>query len=547
MTELLDKLVDAGRVAPSDRERLARDLAESTDVTEGDCLRWTAERYGVRYSDLRDEEPEAALLARFPAGMLWREDLLPLRETGQGIEVATSALFRTEGFDALRRQVGEELSPVLVPDAALKSALKAHLGIGADTLDSLGEGGVFTSAETDLGVDLEDAAHDATIIRFVNQIFTDAIRQRTTDIHLEPFEDEFRVRYRIDGVLQDVSVPGTMKRFQPAIVSRIKILANLDIAEKRLPQDGRVKLRLAGSQIDVRVSVIPMVHGEAVVMRLLRQDGTLRGLDQLLMGDRELKLFRETLGLSHGIVLVTGPTGSGKTTTLYAALQEINDSERKIITIEDPVEYQIKGLNQIQVNEKTGLGFARGLRSVLRHDPDVVLVGEIRDAETASIAVQASLTGHLVFSTLHTNDSPSALTRLVDMGVEPYLVASSVDAILAQRLVRVLCPHCKEPDDSAETREALGSEIRAFRAVGCEQCRQTGFTGRRAIFELLDMQEELRRLVMEGCSAGQLREAAETFGWKSLYEDGLRVIGQGDTTLAEVLRVCKAGLNGGGK
>ncbi|MEY2788658.1 MAG: Type traffic warden ATPase, partial [Verrucomicrobiota bacterium] len=362
------------------------------------------------------------------------------------------------------------------------------------------------------------------------------------DIHLEPFEHEFRIRYRIDGELQEIPLPAQLKQFQPAIVSRVKILSHLNIAEKRLPQDGRIKVRIEDTEVDIRVSVIPMLHGEAVVMRLLRQNSTLRGLSQIGLGTRELECFRNVLDLPHGIVLVTGPTGSGKTSTLYTALNEINDEVRKIITIEDPVEYQLRGVNQIQVSEKAGLTFARGLRSILRHDPDVVLIGEIRDRETAQIAVQASLTGHLVFSTLHTNDAPGALTRLVDMGVEPYLVASSLEAVLAQRLVRVLCPHCKAPDTSANARSfrskmGIGPEVPLFKAVGCRECRHTGFFGRHAIFEWMDTDETIRRLILENASTDQIRAAARAAGMRTLAEDGWRLVAQGITTVEEVLSV----------
>ena len=345
---------------------------------------------------------------------------------------------------------GLNLKPVLASSEAIQREIKKRLGVGADTIGTLDEEKGFQVVDENAeDTNLDEAAEDeASIIRFVNQVLKDAIELRASDIHLEPFEDEFRIRYRIDGVLQDVPVPAQLKRFQPAIVSRVKILSHLNIAEKRLPQDGRIKIRIDDAEVDIRVSVIPMLHGEAVVMRLLRQNATLRGMGELDMDQRELDCFRRVLQLPHGIILVTGPTGSGKTSTLYTALNEINDSVRKIITMEDPVEYQLKGVNQIQVNEKSGLTFARGLRSILRHDPDVILIGEIRDQETAQIAVQASLTGHLVFSTLHTNDAPGAVTRLVDMGVEPYLVASSLEAVLAQRLVRVLCTHCKQIDDS---------------------------------------------------------------------------------------------------
>jgi general secretion pathway protein E/type IV pilus assembly protein PilB len=319
----------------------------------------------------------------------------------------------------------------------------------------------------------------------------------------------------------------------------------LNIAEKRLPQDGRIKIRIEDSEVDIRVSVIPMLHGEAVVMRLLRQNSTLRGLAEIGMDTRELSGFRRVLQMPHGIILVTGPTGSGKTSTLYTALNEINDSDRKIITIEDPVEYQLRGVNQIQVSEKAGLTFAKGLRSILRHDPDVILIGEIRDQETAQIAVQASLTGHLVFSTLHTNDAPGALTRLVDMGVEPYLVASSLEAVLAQRLVRVLCKLCKQEDHSpaAEAFKAqvgIPASTTIFRSVGCRECRQTGFLGRHAIFEWMDSDNEIRQLILKNASSDLIRDAARRAGMQTLADDGWRLVRKGITTVEEVLSVTTA-------
>ncbi|MDB6021249.1 MAG: xpsE 3, partial [Pedosphaera sp.] len=341
-------------------------------------------------------------------------------------------------------------------------------------------------------------------------------------------------------------VPAQLKRFQPAIVSRVKILSHLNIAEKRLPQDGRIKIRLTNNEVDIRVSVIPMLHGEAVVLRLLRQNSknTNLGMSQLGMDERELASFKRVIQLPHGIILVTGPTGSGKTTTLYVALSAINDSETKIITIEDPIEYQLKGVNQIGVNEKSGLTFARGLRSILRHDPDVVLIGEIRDTETAQIAVQASLTGHLVFSTLHTNDAPGAVTRLVDMKVEPYLVASSLEAVLAQRLVRVLCTECKTEDHSPTTvalKQHLGfpRDLKVFRAVGCRACRNTGYHGRHGIFEWMDMNAEIQERILKNCSSGEIREAALRNGLRSLSDDGWRLVRQGITTPEEVMRAPK--------
>ncbi len=545
LKQLLDRMVANRQLSSIDAASLLR--GKPPVKTEEDVLRWLATEYGLTFTTLEDVDPDRQLLSLFPARILLKEELLPLKRLNGTVEVATSRLFATSGLDALKTLTGLHLKPVLASTEAIQREMKKRLGVGADTIGTLGEekGFEVVDENPEGDNDLDGAQDEASIIRFVNQVLKDAIELRASDIHLEPFEDEFRIRYRIDGVLQEVPVPAQLKQFQPAIVSRVKILSHLNIAEKRLPQDGRIKIRIDDSEVDIRVSVIPMLHGEAVVMRLLRQNATLRGLTDIGMDKRELDCFRRVLQMPHGIVLVTGPTGSGKTSTLYTALNEINDSVRKIITIEDPVEYQMKGVNQIQVSEKAGLTFARGLRSILRHDPDVVLIGEIRDQETAQIAVQASLTGHLVFSTLHTNDAAGAVTRLVDMGVEPYLVASSLEAVLAQRLVRVLCKHCKEPDDSP-TAQALKAQIgipanaTIYRSVGCRECRNTGFYGRHAIFEWMDSDNEIRQLVLKSASTDQIRDSARKAGMRTLAEDGWRLVRLGVTTVEEVLSVTTA-------
>jgi general secretion pathway protein E/type IV pilus assembly protein PilB len=550
MNETLQKFIQQKQLSPLDAEALEKSHGAFNDSVESEAaaLQWLAGEYGLSYSNLEDSEArvDKDLLAEFPARVLLKEELLPLRRVDGVVEIATSRLYQTRGLDALKTLTGYQFRPSLAPAEAIRREIKKRLGVGADTLDTLKDDVNFQVLDDEDGDDgdLDKAAEDASIIRFVNQILGDAIELRATDVHLEPFEDELRIRYRIDGVLQDAPVPAQIKRFQPAIVSRVKILSHLNIAEKRLPQDGRIKLRVKGGEVDVRVSIIPMLHGEAVVMRLLRQDAGILGLDQMGMAEKEIKMFRSILGQPHGIFLVTGPTGSGKTTTLYTALSEINDSIRKIITVEDPVEYQIKGINQIQVSDKSGLTFARGLRAILRHDPDVVLVGEIRDEETARIAVQASLTGHMVFSTLHTNDAPGAVTRLVDMGVEPYLVASSLEGVLAQRLVRALCPHCKLPDQTIKTIEFKKqwnfpeSDV-FYRAVGCQECRNTGYHGRRAVFEMMPLSPSIRQMLLQGASSGQIKEEARKNGMKTLFEDGLRLARVGITTLDEALRVTK--------
>lgn len=549
LRELLERMIAARQLSASDARAFVQGAARALRgvPTEEQVLRWLADEYDVDFVMLDDVEPDKQVLSLFPARLLLKEELLPLRRVDGAVEIATSRLFATQGLDALKTMTGLRLKLVLAPSEVIQREMKKRLGVGADTIDTLAEesGLQVVDENADEDGDLDSAAEDASIIRFVNQFLKDAIELRASDIHLEPFEDELRIRYRIDGVLQEVPVPAQIKRFQPAIVSRVKILSHLNIAEKRLPQDGRIKVRIDEAEVDIRVSIIPMLHGEAVVMRLLRQNSTLRGMNDLGMDAREVSCFNHVLELPHGIILVTGPTGSGKTSTLYTALNAINDSERKIITIEDPIEYQLKGVNQIQVNEKSGLTFARGLRSILRHDPDVVLIGEIRDAETAQIAVQASLTGHLVFSTLHTNDAAGACTRLVDMGVEPYLVASSLEAVLAQRLVRVLCKQCKKVDDSptaAAFKVKLGIPANhdIYRSVGCRECRNTGFHGRHGIYEWMDSSNEIRQLILRNASSDEIRAAAKRDGMRMLADDGWRLVRAGITTVEEVLSVTTA-------
>jgi general secretion pathway protein E/type IV pilus assembly protein PilB len=544
LPELLSRMIAAKQLTVTDARSFLKQNSSAEALTEERVLRWLAREYGVMFTKLDELEPDKQVLSLFPARLLLRDELLPLRRVDNQIEVATSRLFATQALDGLKTLTGLRLRPVLAPTEAIQREMKKRLGVGADTIDTLDEENALQVVTEDgVGGDNDlEAAEDASIIRFVNQVLKDAIELRASDIHLEPFEDELRIRYRIDGVLQDIPVPPQIKKFQPAIVARVKILSHLNIAEKRLPQDGRIKVRIDDAEIDIRVSIIPMLHGEAVVMRLLRQNSKLRGARDLGMNEREYQCLKRVLELPHGIVLVTGPTGSGKTSTLYTALNEINDYERKIITIEDPIEYQLKGVNQIQVSEKSGLTFARGLRSILRHDPDVILIGEIRDQETAQIAVQASLTGHLVFSTLHTNDAAGAVTRLVDMGVEPYLVASSLEAVLAQRLIRLLCPQCKKIDTSSAAQTykrkiGMPSDATVYCATGCRECRNTGYHGRRAIFEWMDTNNEIRELVLRNASTDLIRSAARRTGMRTLAEDGRRLVEEGITTIEEVLSV----------
>jgi general secretion pathway protein E/type IV pilus assembly protein PilB len=542
-----EEAVSRVRQAQADGAPLVRAVMAAGNAAEADVLRHLADRFSVPYIDLEEVRPDEKILAAFPARLLLKHGLLPLREEEGAVLVAASELFNPSGMEELRLATGRELRIALAPAEEIARCAKRYLGVGADTVQSLVSDGTTVIAvtdDTDGAVDLADGAEDVSIIRFVNQVLSEAIDIRATDVHFEPFENELRVRYRVDGVLQEARIPPEVRRFQPAIVSRLKILSRLDIAEKRLPQDGRIKLSVAGREVDVRVSVIPMLHGEAVVLRLLDRGAALLGLDGLGMALRDSEMIARICELPHGIILVTGPTGSGKTTTLYAALSRINDVSRKIITIEDPIEYHLRGVNQIQVAGKAGLTFARGLRSILRHDPDVILIGEVRDRETAEIAVQASLTGHLVFSTLHTNDAPGAVTRLVDMGVEPYLVASSLEAVLAQRLVRTICRVCKEEFPHGELGDVareLGKDLPPMlsRGVGCRECQGTGYRGRTGVFELMPVTEAIRSLIPQHASAGVIRRQAAADGMLSLRQDGWRHVRAGRTTVDEVLRVTK--------
>ena len=521
-------------------------------VKNEQALEAVAQEMGVDHIDLSSTEVDLSLLEIVPQKLIFREMLFPVsRENGQ-IRVATVDPTNFYPLDEISAATGLAVDPVLADEAEIAKLIKTHLGVGGETVGGLieqkveeGELELLEELETD-GSELSEMAQEASVVRLVNEILLEAIETRTSDVHIESQGEGLVVRYRIDGILHTQPMPAEINHFRAAIISRLKIMARLNIAEKRLPQDGRIKLKVHGREIDVRVSVIPMIHGEGIVMRILDKGAMVFDLQHLGMEPETYEVFSELIRLPHGIILVTGPTGSGKTTTLYSSLIEINSPDNKIITTEDPVEYQLAGINQIQVHPKIGLSFAHSLRSILRHDPDVVLVGEIRDMETAENAIQASLTGHLVFSTLHTNDASGAFTRMVDMGVEPFLVASTVEAIMAQRLVRKLCPHCCEAyqpnrDDIPKDFpfELLdGREL--YRAVGCRECRDRGYSGRMGVYELLVTTDSVRDLAQNRASTWELKQQALKEGMQTLRDDGWKKVIAGKTTIDEIVRITKS-------
>ncbi len=497
--------------------------------------------------DTREISPE--VISRVPAAVAKYYQVIPLEARGKALVLAMARPENMALVDELRVHLGCPVIPVAAAPEELAQAVDRYYGAGAQTvaavLADISEGSIEVVKE--LGEDepvntgrIEDLANEAPIVKLVNSLIIEALRRGASDTHIEPFERDIKVRYRVDGILYEAPPPP--KKLYLAIVSRVKIMADLNIAEKRLPQDGRIKLKLLGKDIDIRVSTVPTVYGESVALRILDKSSILLGLADLGFLPETMNQVEALIEKKHGIILVTGPTGSGKTTTLYAALNALNTPEKKIITIEDPVEYLLYGINQMQVRPKIDFGFANGLRSILRQDPDIIMVGEIRDRETAEMAIQAALTGHLVFSTLHTNDSASAVTRLLDMGVEPFLVASTVRGMMAQRLVRVLCPHCRQEYVPSETElRKIGYGLPAgehlYRAVGCPKCNEIGYRGRTGIYELLIMSPELEGMVLSRASSAQIKEAAVVSGMATLRDDGWRKVQMGITTIEEILRV----------
>jgi type II secretion system protein E len=494
---------------------------------------------------LVNAEIDTKLIAKLPLKFVNKFKVIPIKEENDEILVAVKKHYDLQIIDELSLAFGKKIKPIEVEEGEIISAIKKYYGVGADTVAKMLEesGSLVDNTEHDVEtIDEVSLAQDASVIQFVNQLFLEALKERATDIHFESQEKGLRIRFRVDGVLRDVPIPPALKFFRGAIISRIKIMADMNIAERRLPQDGRIEIKVGGKQLDCRVSTIPTLYGEGVNLRILDKSSVLLGLEDLGMLPDTLKIFNKLISKPYGIILVTGPTGSGKTTTLYASLSKLNSPERKIITIEEPIEYHLNGINQIQVNSKIGLTFARGLRHILRHDPNIIMVGEIRDLETAEIAIRASLTGHLVFATLHTNDSAGAITRLIDMGIEPYLVASSVIGILAQRLVRVICSYCKKPYKPDESYlKDLKFNIEKggvlYKGSGCDKCLNTGYFGRTGIYELLTINESLRKLIMQRARIGVIKSVAKEDGMRTLRDDGWEKVKAGLTTIDEVIKV----------
>jgi general secretion pathway protein E len=555
-TQLADLLIEQGKLSGGDRDRVTRLEASSGEsfsslllklglVSERDLAQALAAQYGFTLVQPEDYPAMPVLEEDLPARFLKERRLIPLQEDDERVVVALADPGDTFVARAIQVACGRRVECKVGTQSDIEAAFERLYGEGRSTMGQIVES--ITGPDELAGEDdiehLRDLASEAPVIRLVNLMITRAVESRASDIHVEPFENRLKVRYRIDGVMKDIESPPV--KLSAAVISRIKLMAKLNIAERRLPQDGRIQLRVQGKEIDLRVSTVPTMFGESVVMRILDKGSVVLSFDTLGFRGKTLREFEKVLALPHGIILVTGPTGSGKTTTLYTALEKLNTPDRKILTVEDPVEYQLEGINQIQVKPQIGLTFANALRSIVRQDPDVIMIGEMRDLETAGIAVQSALTGHLVLSTLHTNDAASGVTRMLDMGVADYLLTSTVNGILAQRLVRTLCTQCREsyvalPELVGEMhleRFSHGQPVRLYRAVGCKLCAGTGYYGRTSIMELLTMTDTIRRLVLQHADAGDIHREALREGMQTMYEDGLRKAVDGTTTIEDVLRV----------
>jgi type II secretion system protein E len=547
-TDLFTENVIADIVSKiADGKNVVKHICDAGLCKEETFLKKTADILNYQFMRLPDLTVEPSVLSLLPAKIVFQYNIMPIKEEKGVLYLAVSDPFIPDVIETVKLISNRRIKLILTTEADLIKAINKLYGVGADTMERLiadqpdqeiVEGSILER------VDLTDLDQEASIVKFVNQVIWEAYKDRATDIHFEPMEDELRIRYRVDGVLHQTSMPPQLKRFQSAIISRIKVMSNMDIAEKRLPQDGRISLTIKNESLDIRVSTMPTVYGESISLRLLTKGTGIISLDGLGMDAKDEKTIRRLINKPHGILLVTGPTGSGKSTTLYACLQTINSIDQRIITIEDPIEYEVPGVNQIAVRPEIGLTFAVGLRHILRQDPDVVMVGEIRDYETAEIAIRASLTGHLVFSTLHTNDSAGAITRLLDMGVEPFLVASSVEAIIAQRLVRLLCKNCRSKQRF--DKEFLSSidfpidrvpDGELYEAAGCEKCRKTGFLGRIGLFEILIVNDDIRSLITAKESAKIIKQKALENGMCTLRAYGWDKVLEGVTTVEEVIRV----------
>ncbi len=544
--EQFDEWSKAWKVAveSGSQESLLGFVCRERGLAEDVFLQRLAEALNWPYLDLPKLKVPTEARTRISTKVAFQYSVLPTQVSDGTVQVAVSNPFDTAMLNAVRFDAHGPVQFALAPKAEIEKALKNFYGVGAETLGELDEDEAPMDLEIPLDKEITESDQEASVIKFVNQVIWEAYKDRATDIHFEPAEDELRIRYRIDGILHQTPMPPQLKRFQAALISRIKVMSGMNISEKRLPQDGRINVRIKGEEIDIRVSTVPTVYGESVSLRLLTRGKIFLSLDKLGFSALEEQAIREIIVKPHGIFLVTGPTGSGKSTSLYAFLSTINSVHKRIITIEEPVEYELKGINQIAVRPEIGLTFAMGLRHILRQDPNVIMVGEIRDLETAEIAIRAALTGHLVFSTLHTNDAPSAFTRLIDMGIEPFLVASSVEAVMAQRLVRTICSHCKTEQKVEPAylkrigfpEEEIGT-AKFWHGAGCEECRQLGYQGRMGIYELLILNEALRPLILNRAPASTIAQRAIDFGMRTLRTDGWNKVRAGLTTIEEVLRV----------